>query len=143
MRNRSPANLRFATPLPRTDAARATRRTPFAAPPLVITSNRVGDGSEAEPGREVTVHCTGWMYDPDGADNKGRRVDCSRTDGRPITFRLGGGTVTRAWEEGVAGMKVGGRRTVIVGTAAVNPAHGSQRIADTALVYYIELLDVR
>ena len=124
--------------MPATVAA-ATRTFPAC----VITSNLVGSGSEAVAGREVTIHYAAWVYDPGSADNKGRRLDCSRTANRPLTFQLGGGKSARVWEEGLAGMQVGGRRTLILARSAAGAMRDDLSPPDTALVYEIELLDVR
>ena len=76
---------------------------------LVKTDARVGEGNEAGAGRQVTVHYTGWLYDASRADHKGRKFDSSRDRNEPFSFRLGGGEVIRGWDDGVAGMKVGGQ----------------------------------
>src|SRR6476469_8359735 len=81
---------------------------------LIKTDTRAGTGTEAASGRRVTVHYTGWLYDPAAAENKGRKFDSSRDRNDPFEFRLGGGEVIRGWDEGVAGMKVGGQRTLTI-----------------------------
>ncbi|HQY48630.1 MAG TPA: FKBP-type peptidyl-prolyl cis-trans isomerase, partial [Usitatibacteraceae bacterium] len=70
----------------------------------------VGTGAEARPGM-VKVHYTGWLHDPAQPDGHGRKFDSSVDRGQPFDFRLGAGQVIRGWDEGVAGMKVGGKRT--------------------------------
>ena len=72
---------------------------------------QAGSGGTAAPGHEVTVHYTGWLYN-DGA--QGGKFDSSRDRGDPFRFSLGAGMVIRGWDEGVAGMQVGGRRTLII-----------------------------
>ena len=106
---------------------------------------RVGSGNEAVAGREVTVHYTGWLYDPSRPDNKGSKFDSSRDRNDPFKFRLGAGQVIRGWDEGVAGMKVGGRRTL---TIPSNMGYGARGAGgdippNAALVFDVELLDVR
>ena len=71
----------------------------------------VGDGAEATKGRTVTVHYTGWLY-KDG--EKGAKFDSSKDRRDPFQFILGAGMVIRGWDEGVAGMKIGGARTLII-----------------------------
>jgi peptidylprolyl isomerase len=71
----------------------------------------VGKGAEAKPGQMVDVHYTGWL-DLDG--KRGKKFDSSRDRGQPFTFKLGAGQVIVGWDEGVAGMRVGGKRTLIV-----------------------------
>jgi FKBP-type peptidyl-prolyl cis-trans isomerase FkpA len=71
----------------------------------------VGDGAEATKGQTVTVHYTGWIY-KDG--EKGAKFDSSKDRRDPFQFILGAGMVIRGWDEGVAGMKIGGARTLII-----------------------------
>lgn len=103
-----------------------------------------GDGPVAAPGDEVTVHYTGWLYDQDAQDHRGEQFDSSRTRGQPFTFRLGAGRVIRGWDEGVAGMRVGGQRVLMIppelgygrkGAGGAIPPQAS-------LVFEVELLDV-
>jgi FKBP-type peptidyl-prolyl cis-trans isomerase FkpA len=74
----------------------------------------VGAGAPAAAGDEVSVHYTGWLYDQDAPDKRGTRFDSSRDRGEPFVFRLGVGRVIRGWDEGVAGMRVGGKRELHV-----------------------------
>ncbi len=71
----------------------------------------VGDGAEATKGQTVTVHYTGWLY-KDG--EKGAKFDSSKDRRDPFQFLVGAGMVIRGWDEGVAGMKIGGARTLII-----------------------------
>lgn len=73
----------------------------------------VGTGAEARPGM-VKVHYTGWLHDPAQPDGHGKKFDSSVDRGSPFDFRLGAGQVIRGWDEGVAGMKVGGRRRITI-----------------------------
>jgi FKBP-type peptidyl-prolyl cis-trans isomerase FkpA len=105
----------------------------------------VGSGAAASAGQRVTVHYTGWLYDAANASKKGKKFDSSRDRDDPFTFRLGAGEVIRGWDEGVAGMKVGGRRKLVIpadlgyGTAGAPPAIPP----GATLVFDVELLDVR
>src|SRR5688572_20327565 len=81
---------------------------------LIKTDETTGTGHEAAAGRTVTVHYTGWLYDQGKPDNKGKKFDSSRDRGEPFSFPLGRGRVIRGWDDGVAGMKVGGRRTLTI-----------------------------
>src|SRR5919197_3706825 len=74
---------------------------------LKIEDLVVGEGAEAKAGQSVTVHYTGWLTD-------GRKFDSSRDRGEPFTFNLGARQVIAGWDEGVAGMKVGGRRRLVI-----------------------------
>jgi len=106
---------------------------------------KVGDGNEAVAGRNVTVHYTGWLYDESKPDHKGQKFDSSRDRNEPFTFRLGGGQVIRGWDEGVAGMKVGGQRTLTIPPAYGYGARGAGGVIppNATLVFDVELLDVR
>ena len=105
---------------------------------------KVGTGAEATPGRNVQVHYTGWLYDEGRADHKGRKFDSSRDRNDPFTFRLGGGEVIPGWDQGVAGMRVGGQRTL---TIPPDLGYGSQGAGgvippNATLVFDVELLAV-
>ena len=78
---------------------------------LQYEDTRVGDGAEARTGQSVTVHYTGWLWD-NGA--QGQKFDSSRDRNDPFVFDLGAGMVIRGWDEGVAGMRVGGCRTLLI-----------------------------
>ena len=104
---------------------------------------KTGAGAEATPGREVRVHYTGWLYDEGKSDHKGKQFDSSR-GGEPFSFRLGGGEVIPGWDQGVAGMKVGGQRTL---TIPPDLGYGSQGAGgvippNATLVFDVELLNV-
>ena len=81
---------------------------------LVKDDRTVGTGTEAVAGKRVTVHYTGWLFDTTKPENKGRKFDSSRDRNDPFTFRLGGGEVIEGWDRGVAGMKVGGQRIIVI-----------------------------
>ena len=109
------------------------------------TDLRVGAGGEATVGTQLTVHYTGWLYDPRLPEQKGRQIDTSA--GRePLAFTLGAGQVIRGWDQGVAGMKVGGLRRLIIppdlayGSAG---AGGGLIPPNATLLFDIELLDVQ
>ena len=93
----------------------------------------VGTGPEAVPGRNVTVHYTGWLYQ-DG--QQGAKFDSSKDRDEPFIFPLGAGMVIRGWDEGVQGMKVGGTRVLLIpaslgygarGAGGVIPPHATLR----------------
>jgi FKBP-type peptidyl-prolyl cis-trans isomerase FkpA len=106
---------------------------------------RVGTGNEAAAGRQVTVHYTGWLYDGARDDHKGTKFDSSRDRNEPFSFRLGAGEVIRGWDEGVAGMKVGGQRTLTIPPDYGYGARGAGGVIppNATLVFDVELLDVR
>jgi FKBP-type peptidyl-prolyl cis-trans isomerase FkpA len=112
---------------------------------LVKVDAVAGSGNEAVRGRQVTVHYTGWLYDQSRPDHKGKQFDSSRNSGEPFQFRLGAGQVIPGWDQGVAGMKVGGRRTL---TIPPHLGYGSQGAGadippNATLLFEVELLDVR
>ena len=112
---------------------------------LIIADDLAGGGNEAVAGRQVTVHYTGWLYDQSKPDHKGKKFDSSRDRGEPFAFRLGAGRVIRGWDEGVAGMKVGGRRTLTIPPDYGYGAEGAPGAIppNATLVFDVELLDVR
>lgn len=105
---------------------------------LVITDVVVGSGPEATPGQMVTVHYVGAL--PDGTV-----FDASTNRGEPFTFQLGAGQVIRGWDEGVAGMKVGGKRRLVIppDMAYGNQAVGGVIPANATLLFEVELLAVQ
>ena len=94
---------------------------------LQKTDTKVGDGAEARPGRVVRVHYTGWLYDASRPDKRGQKFDSSKDTMQPFDFTLGAKEVIPGWDEGVAGMKVGGTRTL-----TIPPAMGTARAAPAA-----------
>ena len=101
-----------------------------------------GTGEEAVSGQHVSVHYTGWLYN-DGV--KGTKFDSSKDRGQPFSFGLGGGEVIRGWDEGVAGMKVGGKRTLIIPPELGYGARGAGGVIppNAVLVFEVELLGVK
>ncbi|MGD9905995.1 MAG: FKBP-type peptidyl-prolyl cis-trans isomerase [Vicinamibacterales bacterium] len=104
-----------------------------------------GTGAEARPGMLVSVHYTGWLYDPSAADTRGRKFDSSKDRGQPFEFQLGGGDVIAGWDEGVQGMKVGGTRVLTIPSAMGYGARGAggDIPGGAALVFEVELLGVK
>lgn len=102
------------------------------------------DGTEAVSGKMVQVHYTGWLYDPTQPDNKGKKFDSSLDRGSPFGFVLGQGKVIRGWDEGVAGMRVGEQRRLIIPYAMAYGARGYPPVIPPAapLVFDVELLGV-
>lgn len=120
---------------------------PTEANPLVKIDNVVGTGKEANAGSNVVVNYTGWFYKPMAARQRGRKFDSSLDAGRePLEFQLGAGRVIKGWDQGVAGMKVGGKRTLIIPSDLAygkRGAPGGTIPADSDLIFDVELLDVK
>jgi FKBP-type peptidyl-prolyl cis-trans isomerase FkpA len=112
---------------------------------LVKQDDLAGSGNEAVAGRQVTVHYTGWLYDQAKADHKGQKFDSSRDRNEPFAFRLGGGQVIQGWDQGVAGMKVGGKRTLTIPPQLGYGSQGAGGVIppNATLLFEVELLDVR
>lgn len=108
---------------------------------LKITDTVVGSGTEAVIGKTVEVHYTGWLYEN---GEKGKKFDSSVDRGTPFKFNLGAGQVIRGWDEGVVGMKVGGKRTLIIPPELGYGARGAAGVIppNATLIFDVELLRV-
>ena len=106
---------------------------------------KVGTGAVASSGVEVSVHYTGWLYDEDAPNQRGQQFDSSIERGEPITFLLGAGRVIRGWDDGVAGMHVGGRRVLLIpaGLGYGRKGAGGVIPPNASLVFEVELVDVK
>ena|SRR5690554_1594600 len=106
---------------------------------------RQGEGEIARAGDEVTVHYSGWLYDEREADLRGEPFDSSRERDEPFTFPLGGGRVIQGWDDGVAGMRVGGRRELRIPAEYAYGKRGAGGVIppNASLVFDVELLEVR
>lgn len=120
---------------------------PLTSPPPSAFSQTdlvTGTGAVAQRGARLTVHYTGWLYDSARPDNKGKQFDSS-VGSEPFTFRLGAGEVIRGWDQGFEGMRVGGKRRLII---PPDLGYGSMGTPDGAipgnagLVFEMELLGV-
>ena len=109
---------------------------------LKYTETKIGDGGVAEKGLIVGVQYTGWLY-KNGA--KGAKFDSSLDRDKPFAFKLGAGQVIPGWDEGVAGMKIGGKRTLIIPPALAYGASGSGGVIppNATLIFDVELINVR
>ena len=115
----------------------------FAAD-LVKTDTVVGKGKEALAGRTVEVNYTGWLHDPKAEKQRGKQFDSSIGRG-PFSFPLGAGRVIPGWDQGVAGMKVGGKRTLVIPPELGYGARGAGGVIppNATLVFEVELLEVK
>ena len=105
---------------------------------LKMEDIKVGAGAVAETGKSVTVHYTGWL-------TNGTKFDSSKDHGQPFTFHLGGGEVIKGWDQGVAGMKVGGVRKLTIPPNLGYGARGAGGVIppNATLVFEVELLGVQ
>jgi peptidylprolyl isomerase len=109
---------------------------------LRYTDVKVGNGAAARTGQTAVVHYTGWLYE---GGKKGAKFDSSRDRGQPFAFPLGAGRVIRGWDEGVAGMKVGGQRTLIIPPQLGYGARGAGGVIppNATLIFDVELIDLK
>jgi FKBP-type peptidyl-prolyl cis-trans isomerase FkpA len=111
---------------------------------LQLTDLVEGDGRVAESGLVAVVHYTGWLYDEGADEKKGSKFDSSVDRGQPFRFPLGAGRVIRGWGEGVVGMKVGGKRRLVLPADMAYGQRGAGKIIPpgATLVFDVELLDL-
>ena len=104
---------------------------------LTIEDVIVGDGAAATAGQQVKVHYTGWL-------TNGTKFDSSKDRNDPFVFPLGAGRVIKGWDEGVQGMKVGGKRKLTIPPALGYGARGAGGVIppNATLVFEVELLGV-
>jgi peptidylprolyl isomerase len=109
---------------------------------LKYTDTKTGEGAAARSGNKVSVHYTGWLSD-NGA--KGKKFDSSVDRGQPFQFTLGQHQVIAGWDEGVAGMKVGGKRTLTIPPELGYGARGAGGVIppNATLIFDVELLQVQ
>jgi FKBP-type peptidyl-prolyl cis-trans isomerase FkpA len=112
---------------------------------LTATDVVVGQGAETRPGAKVSVHYTGWLYDHTRPEQKGIEFDSSRKHGTPFSFTLGQRQVIAGWDQGVAGMKVGGQRRLVIPSDLAYGENGAGGVIPpgATLVFDVELLDVQ
>ena len=134
------AILAVSTPVGRSDAA--DNQVTEMPDGLKYTDTKTGDGATAKAGNKVSVHYTGWLSD-NGA--KGNKFDSSVDRGQPFQFTLGAKQVIAGWDEGVAGMKVGGKRTLNIPPELGYGARGAGGTIppNATLIFDVELLQVQ
>ncbi len=103
---------------------------------------KVGTGEEAKKGQTAIVHYTGWLWEN---GEKGSKFDSSKDGGRPFDFPIGGRRVIKGWDEGVAGMKVGGKRELIIPPDLGYGARGAGNVIppNATLFFEVELLQLQ
>ena len=127
-------------------SAPASAQVPDAAraPQFTITEVKVGDGAEAVDGKAVSVQYTGWLYDTAAKNLHGKKFDSSFDRYKAFTFMLGAHQVIPGWEQGLRGMKVGGKRTLIIPAELAYGARGAGGVIppNAVLVFDVELVAV-
>ena len=107
--------------------------------------HQLGEGREAEKGLTITVHYSGWIYDENEDDKKGNKFDSSKDRNEPFTFVLGVGQVIKGWDDGFAGMKIGGTRTIIIPSEMGYGSRGAGSVIppNANLIFDVELLGIQ
>jgi peptidylprolyl isomerase len=123
-------------------AAQAADKADAAHSGLQIKDIKVGTGASPKPGQICVMHYTGWLYE-NGA--KGKKFDSSLDRGQPFEFPIGQHRVIAGWDQGVATMKVGGKRTLIIPPELGYGARGAGGVIppNATLIFDVELLDVK
>jgi FKBP-type peptidyl-prolyl cis-trans isomerase FkpA len=130
---------------PAAPAAPAVTAAAKVAPTtLTLIDRKLGDGALAEAGQPVAVHYTGYLWDAAAPGNKGNKFDSSADRKIPFGFIIGAGRVIKGWDEGVAGMKVGGQRTLIIppDKGYGERGAGASIPPNATLVFDVELMSV-
>ena len=129
----------------RTPILLAQAQTTTKVAEMKKTDITVGTGAEAVAGKAVIVHYTGWLYDTAAPESKGAKFDSSRDRKVPFGFILGAGRVIKGWDEGVAGMRVGGQRTLVIPPHMGYGERGAGGVIppNATLLFDVELLEVK
>ncbi|MFO1124979.1 MAG: FKBP-type peptidyl-prolyl cis-trans isomerase [Methylocystis sp.] len=124
------------------DAARSEAEMTKSLTGLQYKDTKVGTGAVAKLGQTAAVHYTGWLYNN---GEKGKKFDSSRDRGQPFEFPLGQGQVIKGWDEGVEGMKVGGKRTLVIPPELGYGARGAGGVIppNAWLIFDVELVGVK
>ena len=132
----------FAAGASTTATAQVVGKTVTTPSGLQITDTKIGTGATPKPGQICVMHYTGWLYQG-GA--KGQKFDSSLDSGKPFEFPIGQKRVIAGWDEGVASMKVGGKRTLIIPPALGYGARGAGGVIppNATLIFEVELLEVK
>ena len=132
----------FAAGAPTKATAQAVGTTMTTQSGLQITDSKIGTGATPQPGQTCVMHYTGWLYQ-NGA--KGKKFDSSLDRGQPFEFPLGKHQVIPGWDEGVASMKVGGKRTLIIPPELGYGARGAGGAIppNATLIFDVEVLEVK
>lgn len=113
--------------------------------PFEKTDLTPGTGAEIKPGQTALVHYTGWLYDAAAPEKKGKQFDSS-VGGEPFEFAVGAGHVIAGWDQGVAGMKVGSKRRLVIPPEmgyGARGAGGGLIPSNATLLFDVELVEIR
>ena len=137
-----------AAPAPATEPAAeaaAPAATGIENMPMQKIDLAPGNGAEIKSGQNALVHYTGWLYDAAAPDNKGKKFDSSVDRNEPFEFPVGAGMVIKGWDEGVVGMKVGGKRRLVIPPEMGYGARGAGGVIPpgATLVFDVELVEIR
>ena len=139
--------LSFSTAQSEVKKAATRLQIPLKVTQLLKLDTQQGQGAVAEKGKVVTVHYTGWLHEPlKKAQNfKGKKFDSSKDRNTTFKFTLGSGQVIRGWDQGFAGMKVGGKRTLVIPSYMGYGSRGAGGVIppDANLIFDVELIDVK
>jgi FKBP-type peptidyl-prolyl cis-trans isomerase FkpA len=126
-------------------AIAATPSTGTDVMPMQKTDLQPGTGAEIKSGQNALVHYTGWLYDAAAPENKGKKFDSSVDRNEPFEFPVGAGMVIKGWDEGVVGMKVGGKRRLVIPPEMGYGARGAGGVIPpgATLVFDVELVEIR
>lgn len=129
---------------PEPAAAAPAPAAPAEVKELVRKDLKVGEGRTAEKENAVLVHYTGWLYDPKAPDMKGAKFDSSVGRAAPFGFMIGRGRVIKGWDEGVPGMKEGGKRMLIIPPAMAYGEKGAGGVIppNATLLFEVELVKI-
>ena len=125
--------------------AQSAAKAVTTASGLQVIDTKAGTGASPRSGQIVVVHYTGWLWDSVAPNTHGKKFDSSLDRGQPFSFKLGGGQVIKGWDEGVAGMKVGGKRTLIIPPQLGYGAQGAGGVIppNATLIFDVELLGLK
>ena len=126
----------------------ASNNTPAATASAVSTLESTdlarGAGAAVAAGQFAVVQYTGWLYEPSAPDHKGKEFDSSLKGGTPFRFQLGAGQVIKGWDQGVAGMQIGGKRRLVIPADLAYGDSGAGGVIPpgATLVFDVELVGI-
>ena len=144
-----PAEPTTSAAVPAPAAEPATEAAPAATGTENMPMQKIdlapGSGAEIKSGQNALVHYTGWLYDANAPENKGKKFDSSVDRNEPFEFPVGAGMVIKGWDEGVVGMKVGGKRRLVIPPEMGYGARGAGGVIPpgATLVFDVELVEIR